>query len=127
MGREADIQIVRYFFSYLVNEIERLTKINDSLIGKTECNSFKLGAVVSIQMKLKEGLAKSRQEAKKESDIGTSTAIIKLDNADAEVADYYSSLNLKRGIKKASQVNINAFMKGQQAGSQISLHPALKD
>lgn len=127
VGRDSDIQIVRYFYAYLTEEIERLTKAHVEagvLFGKSDCNSFKLGAMQAVVSRLQEGHEASRAEAKKE--LGGSQAIVRLDNYELEVDKFYQGLNLKRGKAQTSRISsAEAFNQGQQAGRKISLNKGI--
>jgi hypothetical protein len=129
VGRDSDIQIVRYFFEYLSREIERLCEVgvaNGELRGKTACNSFKMGAMRAVTSRLYEGHRESRKEAEKALTAGTSTAIVKLDSADAEVAEYYKGLNLGKGKARQSvRLDGRAYNAGQAAGRGIALNKGL--
>lgn len=129
VGRESDIQIVRYFYEYLSREIERLCQAGveaGELRGKTACNSFKMGAKSAVTARLYEGHRASREEAQKALTAGTSTAIVKLDNADAEVAEYYNGLRLGKGKARQSvRLDAGAYNAGKQAGARIALNKGL--
>ena len=123
IGRDSDIEIVRYFFEYLTNEIERLCKqamAEGHGTGKTWANNFKSGATNAVTTRLKEGYQEVRNEH------SNSTAIVKLDARDVEVQKWVSeNLKLSKGYRSYASADYDAFYQGQRAGKSISLNKGL--
>jgi hypothetical protein len=129
VGYPSDIDIVRYFFSYLDREIQRLFEIAraaKTISGKTGGTSFKVGACNAVCVRLHQAYGEQRAEAKKMLEAGTSQAIVKLDAADAEVDEFYNSIGLGKA-KRAPRTNVDydAYAKGQKAGKTVGLHKGL--
>ena len=61
-GRPSDLNTVRYLYSYLVREVDRLCDLLCQGCGRTYRNNFRLGAVGAINARLAEQLQKLRQE-----------------------------------------------------------------
>lgn len=126
IGRDSDIQIVTYFFNYLVNEIERLCKIEKAKhrgSGKTWTNSFKMGATNSIASRLKQADKEVRAAAVSAS----STALVKVDMKDAEVAAWAEkNLKLRQSSAQANiKLNTSAYNSGAEAGNKIQLNKGM--
>lgn len=134
IGKASDAQTVRYVFTYLVREIERLCDEEIELrgsMGKTWCNNFKLGAVDTINMRLIEADAKARAEMRKEAAAPTSTgtalvlvntAIAKVD-ATREAVQLYGKQKLHLITAKASEGRYDASARavGRKAGERVDL------
>lgn len=116
IGRDSDVQIVDYFFNYLVREVERFCKALNNGRGKTWSNSFKMGATRAIVDRLRA----AHEQVKTESG---SQAIVKLDMRQAEIDEWAKKLNL-RDVKNASNINwnANAYIKGKEIGEKIQLN-----
>jgi hypothetical protein len=136
IGRPSDASTVRYLFSYVVREIDRLTKEESNLRGnpgRTWCNNFRLGAVHEINRRLEEAAREARAAMKKEADdgdtMGTGTALVlvnnaiaKLDDRTAAVEDYGKrKLRLRSGSSSHSRYDAGARAAGKRAGASIDL------
>lgn len=133
IGKASDAQTVRYVFTYLVREIERLCDEEIELrgsMGKTWCNNFKLGAVDTINMRLIEADAKARAEMKKEAGVGTGTALVLVNTAIAkvdatrEVVQLYGKQKLHLSAAKVSEGRYDASARavGRKAGERVDLN-----
>lgn len=120
IGRDSDIQIVTYFFNYLCNEIERLSKVEKVKHGghgKTWTNSFKMGATNSIISRLKQANKAVRAETT------SSTALVKVDMKDAEVVAWAKdNLKLRSTAKPTVSLDGSAYNRGRDAGNKIQLN-----
>jgi hypothetical protein len=136
VGRPSDANTVRYLFSYLVREIDRLCEAEASLRGnpgRTWRNNFRHGAVEAIDRRLREANREARSAARKEASdgdtLGTGAALVRVDSAIAkidqrlrEVEDYAArSLKLRAGKASSSRYNPEGREAGRRAGSQIDL------
>jgi post-segregation antitoxin (ccd killing protein) len=119
VGRDSDIQIVRYFFNYLHNEIERLCKQQMASgfgEGKTWSNNFKHGAVAVISERLK--------QAKKEvlNYSSNCQAMIRLSIKDEEVQKWVKdNLKLKNAARSYARNDEDGYHAGRRAGAGINL------
>lgn len=132
IGKTSDAQTVRYFFTYLVREIERLCDEEIDLrgsMGKTWCNNFKIGVVDTINSRLVEADLKAREAMKKEAGSGNgtalavvNTAIAKVDKA-REAIELYGKqrLNLKPLSGSSARLDEDARAAGRLAGKRINL------
>lgn len=127
IGRPTDIAVVRYFYAYLEREIERLSAVavaGGGITGKSGTNSFKIGAVVAISQRLREAVKAIRAEVTE----GTEgcTAMVRLDTADREVDDFFSSFTkgFTKGQRSQSKIQGEAYYQGKEAGAGIALNKA---
>jgi len=95
VGRPSDASTVRYLFSYVVREIDRLTKCESALRGspgRTWCNNFRLGAVSEVSRRVREAANAARKEARHEADagdtLGNGAALVRVDNALARLQQH---------------------------------------
>jgi hypothetical protein len=133
IGRPSDVAVVRYFYSYLEREVERLSAIafaGGGLTGKRDGNSFKVGVVTTVASRLQESVKASRVEAATEAvsagKDGT-TAMVRLDAADREVDEFYSTFTKGFKSKQHSSTSVNgdAYGQGREAGAGIALNKGL--
>jgi hypothetical protein len=126
IGRKSDIEVVRYMFSWLCLEIERLKEEAssghrfDRSAGKIFANSFCLGVVDGIRAQL----ITSRKEVIKDA---SSMALVKLDQRLTEANDFmYKNYNVKnKSNHSRSYINPNAYEAGKVRGSNIHLGSSL--
>lgn len=120
IGRQSDIQIVRYMFTWLGMECQRLADANAKGQGRVFVASYCEGFVQGVANQLRV----SRQEAKQQA---TSSAIIKLDGRLQEAQSFmYGRHNLKKSKSYSqSQRDYGAFAAGQQQGQSIHLGAAM--
>jgi len=123
IGRDSDIQIVRYFFHYLEREIETLCKEamgRNEGSGKTWSNSFKNGASDAICSRLREANQEIRDEA-------NNTALVKLDNRDEAVSQWAEDNGLKFKTPPDKNVNFSrhGYVQGKIAGSNVNLNKGI--
>jgi len=127
IGNKGDTEIVRFMFTWLSNEIERLCKKHCKGKGRVVCASYCEGAVDGINVQL----ALSKEEIKREAiNTGTSSALAILDNRLelASMAMYKIYPNLRTERKSSHrQIDINAFNKGKADGLNIHLGKSLKE
>lgn len=118
IGRDSDIEICKYFYDYLSNEIERLCKQAMACgygTGKTWSNCYKQSAVKAVT----ENLYDAQKEVRA-ANTGT-TAMVKVDMK-AEEVELWAKQNLKlKSQKSYYRVDNDARTLGYQAGKKISL------
>lgn len=128
VGRLSDVQIVRYFYTYLEREIERLCmramRVQDidageeRIRGKSQATSYKYGAACEISDRLKAEAEDAQAKA-------SVSAIVRITHKDQEVRDF-----CKRTIGLATRnvrahINHDAFERGRAAGRGIALNRGL--
>lgn len=120
VGRQSDIQIVRYMYSWLHLECQRLSELNGKGKGKVFIQSYCLGFVSGIAEQLK----KSREAIKNETN---STALVNLDSRGIEARKFLESLHNLKSTKSNSyyQKDVSAFLSGQIQGKNTHLGQAL--
>lgn len=125
IGRRSDIEIVRYQFSYLCLEVERLTSAFSKAhrFGKgearTACNSFRLGAIAGIAEAMREAQDAAYRERR--SVPGSSAAMVLVDRKrEAELALKTLHPKLRSGGSgSGSNINGSAYNDGKRAGASI--------
>ena len=132
VGRPSDAETIRYLYAYLVNEIERLTKIHAKGNGKSWSHNFRLGIVDEIRDRLAEQREATVEKIKGEivglSPGGTGMALVRVDQALAkmekrsEEVEQWMEKNMKLRMQYArSSYNPSARERGREAGKSISL------
>jgi uncharacterized protein YnzC (UPF0291/DUF896 family) len=126
IGRDSDIQIVRYFFTYLEREIEIMCKATMKRgygSGKTWSNSFKNGAADAICDRLREANREVREVAQE----NNSMALVKLDLRDAEIDKWAQENKLRFKAPPAKMVFVDSSVYGQgtRAGKNINLNKGI--
>jgi hypothetical protein len=121
IGRKSDVEIVHYFFAWLVLECNRLSQMFAKGNGRVFIASWCEGFVVGIKEQLELSRASAQEQA-------SSQAIIHLDNRmnESKAAMYAKHTNLKKS--KASsyrQRDQFGFDAGKTQGSRIHLGSAL--
>lgn len=137
IGRPSDANTVRYLFSYVVREVDRLTKQESNLRGnpgRTWCNNFRLGAVTEINRRLREAEKEARASMKQEADasdtMGTGVALVRVNNALQKLDDRSAAaqqygkkkLKLRSGGRSSSRFDAGARAAGKRAGASINLN-----
>ncbi len=126
IGRQSDINIVKYMFSWLILEIDRLSQIASSnenynkSSGKIFANSFCIGAVRGVIDQLK----KSRQDITTSSNL---TGIVKLDERYNQSNNFLKQMyNTKKSVSyNKSLIDERAYINGKSKGSNIHLGAGL--
>lgn len=128
VGRRSDTETVRYLFSMLTKEVDRLTREWGSGRGRVWCNNFRLGVVEALQVKLREQGEATRTSIRKEAEAGESTALVRVNDAIAELdqrmrdVDSYIRQNLRlRTTHSNARSDMGAREAGRQAGAGINL------
>lgn len=139
IGRPSDAATVRWLFTYVVREIERLCKEEAGWRGnpgRVWCNNFKIGAVESVNTRLREAAAAARAAMRREAGasdtMGTGSAIVLVNNAlaklDKRSADVraYGQARFKLRARSASSFRSDNGGReaGRRAGAHIELAPA---
>jgi len=117
VGRQSNIDIVRWLYRSVSAQIDWLCKsamLHQGSGGKTFSNSFRLGAVSAVIVRLKE----AKKEVEQAYD-GTH-ALVLVKNQDAAVKQFMGTLGLrKRQVN--SRYNGNAYNQGKSAGGRVNL------
>jgi len=129
VGRPSDVASVRYLFSYLTGEIERLCKRNGRGLGRTWANSFRMGAVHTVRKRLREANRKARDDARLKLKGKGTTALVKLDRAlarvdeQAKAVEAWMKKNMSLGSARSSHSrrDWDAYAAGKRAGDSINL------
>ena len=126
-GTQADVEMCKYMFDSIVNQIEALCKdyMKTQDMGragaKTVANSFKIGAAVTVE----NSLAEVQQEVEKEYE-GTQALVVvrgKLSRAEAWVKSDTKLTNSKSQRLKVAET---AFSHGLHAGENVTIRKAIQ-
>lgn len=138
VGRESDVATVRYMFTALRREINRLCKKEPRGMGRAYYNAFRLGAVSEISSRMQRARREQEQEMRMlaESDAAqegdgaeTSTALARLDAAidkvkqrDQETEDWFrQSMPNLRTDNRSGPSDYDGYAEGRRAGKGIQL------
>ncbi len=136
IGRPGDAETVRYLFSYIASEIDKLALRESEArggAGRTWCNNFRLGAVAEVNSRLREADAEAQAAMKQEADAGdtmgsgtalvvVNSAIAKLDERREEAVQYgKKELGLRSTGPRHSRYDRSARKAGARAGANIDL------
>ena len=139
VGRPSDANTVRYFYSWLTREVDRLAARDCVGYGRTFWNNYRLGVVETVREKLKsqfaETLAKVKQEATEADALqlgAGSTALVRVNQAVArierrteEVNSWVKkNLNLRSSSGSRSSYDPSARAAGRKAGHEIRMRPS---
>lgn len=141
VGRPSDCDTARYFFTYLIRQVEEVAQIQGSVRGRpgrTWYANFRQGATVELCRRLREADEEARAALKQEADasdtLGSGTALVKVNTAIAKIddrrqaaRDYAKRVHgLKRARRSASNYDPDGFNAGKRAGERIKLDGAAK-
>lgn len=117
-GRPSDVAIVRYMFSWLTVEIERLAQREE---GRANRNAFRVGAVVGVLRAMHAARAAEVQSAP----TGASAALAIVSRADESLVYLRTVINGKLRNAQTRGVSRAAFERGVAAGGSLSPRSAL--
>lgn len=137
IGRSSDAQIVRYLFSYLTREIERLRDYHSDQLGspgRQWRNDFCIGAMITVAGRLRDAAAQARADMKQEayardaresrnSIVLVNNAVAKLDRRAAEVAAWVKdNMNMGKGHRYTRHnISSDGRTTGALAGRNINI------
>lgn len=117
IGRETDVQAVRYLYAYLESEIQRLCKRDCRGMGANYANNWRYGFVAQVAQRLREARADLRAQT-------TTTALAKFDDRLTAVDRWTRrNMSLRRERNRVDPANGNAAARaqGREAGANVSL------
>jgi len=120
VGREEDVEIASYLYTYLTGEIDRLTKAATKAQQPRPFNpkawayAFRIGAVSIIHERLKAARRETLAEANQ------STALMRIAQHDDALLAYMAAKGLKKG-RRTSFKDGDGFAHGRDAGRNIRL------
>lgn len=130
LGRTTDARTVRYLYSLMCSEVERLTKANTKGMGRTYANNFRMGVVDAIAEKLREADEHAKEQMRQEV-VNNATALMRVDqaiarrDAKAEEVDAYVKSNLKTSSSRYShRSDQQARSHGREVGNDIQMNVA---
>ena len=118
VGRRSDIDIVKYMFSWLILECQRLCQLEVKGTGRVSVASYCMGFVSGIA----EQLRLSREELKKSNNYSAAMVKInsRLNDSKKELWRIHPDLVSEKSTS-SSQIDPSAFQEGQERGKAIHL------
>lgn len=139
VGRPSDVQTVRYFYSWLTREVDRLASRDCTGNGRSYWNNYRLGVVDTVRTKLTEQFAATVASVKHEAEqqdlvtgdaghmalVCVNNAIARIEKRTAEVESWVEQ-NLKLRNQSGSRYSYNPLARamGQKAGQEIRMKPS---
>lgn len=127
IGRPSDVQTVRYLYSWMVREVERLAGRDCAGCGRTYFNNYRLGAVETICNRLYAAATQTVADVKKEA-VGeralmvVTQSLAVIERHKQEVEDYGTNvLKLRRGSSGRTNYHSGAREAGRKAGHEVSI------
>ena len=120
VGNEENIAITSYLCKYLIEEIESLCKksVKEGFgKGKKYCNSFKIGAVAAITLRLENKQKEMRKDVQ-------STALVKVNNDRSELEEFMKRYSFREKKKLSSAKDRDGYFAGVKAAHKINLNPS---
>ncbi len=131
IGRPSDVETVRYLYTWLANETDRLTDVHGTGMGYTWRNNFRLGVVDAIRMKLDEQEDRTRSAIRTEAETnGGQTALVRIDQAIAcyekrasDVDEWVKSnrKDLRKGTRSPARYDGGARAAGRSEGAKLNV------
>jgi Protein of unknown function (DUF2786) len=129
VGRPSDAETIRYMYQYLVNEVERLTRVHAKGNGKTWANNFRLGIVDEIRDRLKAQREETIKNLKTEMQgsvpgsavVRVDQALAKMEHRGEDVEEWMDKNMSLRKTYARIRSDYGAREAGRQAGKSIQL------
>lgn len=118
VGRKDDVETVRYLFTWLTAEIERLCAADPTLKGRRARYSFRVGAVAGVRDAMRAARETVRAGA-------SSAALVRLDARVAEAEAKLPRLPAQKPLRPS--VDGEAFANGHAAGQNIHMGERLPE
>jgi hypothetical protein len=133
IGRPSDVSAVRYLFSWMLREVETLTKRDCTGCGRTYANNYRIGVVETVAKRLHEQHLETQAAVKAEAAADTANpmalvrvqnAITKLDKQLAEL-DVWSKKNMRLRSSSSSRSTFDPSARdaGRAAGHEVRIRP----
>lgn len=134
-GYQDNLNIVIYMFWYLSTAIDKHAKKEGKGKGQKWMNSFRMGAVVTINRRFQNAKEEARRKMRDEAQNSSSTtALVRVENAitklDAELSDAISFMTNKYRLEaargKGVRCNAEGYSAGQKMANNLLLDPKKK-
>ena len=132
VGRASDAQTVRYVYTWLRREVDRLAGALCAGFGRTYWNNFRIGCVETVCLRLEQTRRETTASVKAEAAAtGGTLALVRVERAlavrDQMLADVNTwmkfNLKLPAGKRSSFRSDPSARMAGRAAGHQVSIQP----
>lgn len=129
IGRPSDVASVRYLFSWLRQEVDRLAQRDCVGNGRTYANNFRIGVVETIADRLAE--QKKQTEAAVKQEAANPLALVRVENAIAirtrqalDVEKWaQANMNFHKSPGSGYRTNDGAREAGRRAGNEVRIQP----
>ncbi|MSU62348.1 MAG: DUF2786 domain-containing protein [Pedosphaera sp.] len=131
VGRASDAQTVRYLYSWLKQEVDRLACEHCGGLGRTYWNNFRIGCVETVVERLMESRKATTEAVKAEASAAGGLALVRVERALAlrekmlaDVDEWMDTrLDLRNRSSTRSTYNPNARIAGRIAGRDVRMTP----
>ncbi len=131
VGRASDAQTVRYLYSWLKQEVDRLACEHCAGLGRTYRNNFRIGYVETVVERLVESREATNEAVKSEATVAGDLAVARVEKAlalrEKMLADVDAWMNTRLNLRKRSSsrstYNPNARIAGRIAGRDVRMIP----
>jgi len=124
-GPERDCNAVRYLYSYLSQEIERLAGEQIERSGApnrdTWVHSFRYGAITMITLRLREATEQAWAEAEAENPLALAVIEDRMEQADRVKEWVERDIDVKDGDSSVGELDLEAFNLGMRTAGNITL------
>lgn len=131
IGRPSDVATVRYIYSWLAREIDRLTQTHCAGNGRTYSNNFRIGAAETIAERIAEQRSQLHQTIRSEATNERALMVVEHSLATLEKrkeqVEAWQQAHFKlvnSGSRRGGRLDSNARAEGRRAGNSISLRPS---
>lgn len=115
IGRQSDIDNVRFLVSYIILQLDRLALVHTNLQGASYRNAWFNGAVAGVLEKMRKAKMEVRAEA-------SSTALMSYDNRAKELDEFAKSLGVVTYSVKLKPLDSKAYNHGREVGSNLDVN-----
>lgn len=126
VGVERDIQTVRYLFSVLEKDVERLSRLHCRGVSRTWGNNFRHGVVDALADKVKEAYGEAKDELQREGNtralVRLSDALVRVESARDLAHRLHPNLRARSGGGGGAGDN-SARAAGRAAGKTVDVKP----
>jgi hypothetical protein len=130
VGTPTDVAVLRYVFTFVAREIDRLGKQaarRGVIYGRTGGNNFRIGAVEAVLHNVEQQKREARREFVREHGSRGRRAIVRLDRKALATNEAKSRFfkKLGKGRRATMQRDTLARLAGHKAGKSINVHTSL--
>lgn len=118
-GYAMDVMLCRWVYSFLCQEVFRISKEHCKGRGMSASKSFRLGAASVLQARLKEMKATRTKEAEQSAAVGSSTALVLYDKKESRVEEMFGATKTQQ--KKHTASDAGAYWAGREQAAKMAI------